>query len=133
MILRGAQLCGIPYFFKNSTTLAQNLTPLQKNEDLENGDLIWFLGHVIIISDVKNNLVVEARGYEHSYGRVHEASLKTQFNNISTYEDLKKAYLEHIPLERLNLQGIVAKEIPTFKLLKLKSVWPQAKDNIHSR
>lgn len=129
LILRGTQLCGIPYYYKNSTTLAKNLLPLKKNQAIENGDIIWFPGHVIVVSDVKNNLVVEARGYEHGYGIVQETPLNEQFKNIITYADLVKAFHEKRPLARLNKSGEVVKTLTNYKILTLKSVWQLPKNN----
>ncbi len=133
LILRGTQLCDIPYFFKNSTTLAKNLAPLHKNEPIENGDMIWFPGHVVVVSDVKNNLVVEARGYEHGYGVVQETPLKEQFKNIATYDELKKAFHNKTPIERLDKFGTTVKTLTNYKILKLKSVWHTANSNKHIR
>lgn len=133
LILRGTQLCGIPYFYKNSTTLAKNLASLQKHDPIENGDIIWFSGHVIVVSDVKNNLVVEARGYEHGYGVVQETSLKEQFKTITTYDQLKQAYLEQKPIERLDKSGTTVKTLTNYKILKLKSVWHSAGHDKHNQ
>ena len=46
IISRAAQMCWIPYFFKNTTTLAANLKEIQSKELIEAGDLIWIPGHV---------------------------------------------------------------------------------------
>lgn len=124
LVARAAQLAGIPYFYKNTTTLAQKLRPLAQEEQIENGDLIWIPGHVIIVSDVSNNLIVEARHYSHGYGRVHEIKLNQEFKDMHTYNDLKKAFFNKQPLMRLNKQGDVISTINNFKILKLSTVWP---------
>ena len=58
LILRAAQICNLPYFFKNTTTLAYYLKPLALDEKVEKGDLIFFPGHVQIISDTEKNLII---------------------------------------------------------------------------
>ena len=122
LVLRAAQIAGIPYFYKNTYTLANYLKPFQRGDQLENGDLIWIPGHVIIISDISHNLIIEARAYNHGFGRVHEIPLAAQFKNINSYQDLLKAYQLGKPLERINSKGEVVELIKEFKVLKLNSL-----------
>ena len=56
------------------------LALLKKGEALEEGDLIWYNGHVMIVSDVKKNRLIEAAGYESGWGKVHEIALDKVFN-----------------------------------------------------
>jgi hypothetical protein len=123
LIARAAQLCGIPYFLKNTTTIAKHLDPLTKNNAVNDGDIIWFPSHVMVVGDTKKNTLLEARHYGHGYGKVHELPLSKVFKNIETYDQLKQAFLENKPLQRLHKDGTVAQTIPSFKLLKLASVW----------
>lgn len=120
---RAAQMAGIPYFFKNTLTLAQHLQPLQPGRKLIEGDLIWIPGHVMAVSDVKNNLLIEARGYSHGFGIVQEIELSKVFKDIATYDQLIDAFLQHKPLERLNKDGVPVETIKTIKLLKIESAW----------
>ncbi len=53
IISRAAQMCGIPYYFKNTYTLAHYLKSLSIDTHLQEGDLIWIPGHVMIVSDLK--------------------------------------------------------------------------------
>jgi len=123
LINRAAQLCGIPFYYKNSFTIGQKLGQLTQKDTLEEGDIIWFPGHVIIVSDLKNNLLIEARGYNHGYGKVHEIPIHEQFKDIKTYDQLIAAYHAQKPIERLKRDGAVASTIYNIKLLKLSSVW----------
>lgn len=123
LILRAAQCCGFPYFYKNTTTLAHFLPSLHRNEEIQEGDLIWIPGHVMIVSDLKKNLLVEARSFYHGYGKVHEIPLAEEFKDMYTYTDLKKAFLHKKRLKRLNAQGNIIQSIPTFKILRLTSVF----------
>jgi cell wall-associated NlpC family hydrolase len=126
MVLRATQLCGIPYFFKNTSTIAQNLAPLKNDEALHDGDIILFSGHVMVVGSTKNNTLFEARHYNHGYGKVQEIELARVFKGIETYTDLVNAYNTRKPLQRIDKNGAVRDTIPTFKLLRMESVWPQA-------
>ena len=123
IILRAAQICGIPYFFKNTYTLAHFLKSLGVDSHLKEGDLIWIPGHVMVVSDMKKNTLIEARGYSHGYGIVQEISLSKVFKNIKTYDELIHTFHTHTPLIRLNKEGKEVEYIKQFKLLKLDSVW----------
>lgn len=125
LISRVAQACSIPYFFKNTTTLAQNLRPLLPKELLQEGDLLWFPGHVIIVSDMKKNRAIEARAYANGYGKVHEVTLSDLFQGVKTYDELITAYHEKKPLYRLDKNKCITQKITLFKLLKLESVWKE--------
>lgn len=123
IISRAAQMCGIPYFFKNTYTLAHYLKSLSIDMHLQEGDLIWIPGHVMVVSDIKNNKIIEARGYSSNYGIVHEIPLREIFKDIKTYDDLIKAYHHQIPLTRLNKEQQEVEEIKRYKILKLSSAW----------
>ena len=119
LVLRAAQSAGIPYFYKNTATLAQKLPVLQKRDTLQNGDLIWVPGHVMVVSDVAHNLLIEARFYEHGYGKVHEIALHKVFDGIDTYQDLITAFHNKQPLTRLDKNGKKRETFKQIKLLKL--------------
>jgi cell wall-associated NlpC family hydrolase len=123
LVARAAQLAGIPYFYKNSYTVAKYLKPIMKNESLVSGDLIWIPGHVMVVNSLKNASLIEARHYSHGYGKIHEIQLSQQFQDISTYQDLLTAFFEKKPLKRLDKQKNIVQVIPEFKILKLESVW----------
>lgn len=119
LVLRAAQSVGISYPYKNTYTLAQLLTPVTHVNKLENGDLIWIPGHVMIVSDIQNNRMIEARSYKHGYGKLHEISLRQQFKDIATYADLITAYNTKKTIERLDNNGHIVEKIRDFKLLRL--------------
>ncbi len=123
MVARAAQIAEIPYFFKNSTTVAHYLQPLKNNESVEVGDILWIPGHVMVISDVQNNKIIEARAYEQGYGKVHEITLSELFKNIDTLEDLAHAIQNKKPIERLDKYGNIVKKINNMRILKLSTVW----------
>ena len=124
LILRAAQIVDIPYYFKNTYTLSDALRPLSSKETITEGDLIWMPGHVIIISDMKKNLIIEAHSYDGGYGKIHEMPLAKTFKNIHTFAELQKAYNAQKELKRLASNGNVQQTYKQFKILKLASVWP---------
>lgn len=91
LIALAAQIAGIPYFLKNSTTITQHLQQIKKDQPFEEGDIIWIDRHAMVISNIKKNLLVEARHYSHGYGIVHEIPLHKQFKQITTYKKLADA------------------------------------------
>jgi len=123
LIARAAQIVGIPYFYKNSLTISKRGTTVTEKDAIDAGDIIWIPGHVMVVSEVKQGLLVEARHYNHGYGKVHEIKLATQFQGIESYADLKKAFVEKKPLKRLNSNHEMVQLIPQFKIIKLASVW----------
>lgn len=86
---------------------------------MENGDLIWTPGHVMIINNLKNNTLVEARGYSSGYGCVHKITLDKVFAEINTYDDLIKYYYANKKITFKNKEGESAKNSVNFKLFKL--------------
>ncbi len=123
LILCAAKISNIPYHFKNTYTLARYLTPLNSYDVLHEGDLIWIPGHVMVVSDLQNNKLIEARGYSHGYGIVQEIPLSEEFKEIDTYAQLLQNYYKKEPLRRLNKEGQEVEKISNFKLLKLSSAW----------
>ncbi|TET06239.1 hypothetical protein E3J79_02715 [Candidatus Dependentiae bacterium] len=125
LIARAAQICGIPYFLKNTTTLAVQLASLQKKEKLHEGDLIWMPGHVMVVANIINNTIIEARGYRAGYGKIHELPLHKVFKDITTFSDLQQTYFNNKPLYLLSKENEISSTITTYKLLKLASIWNQ--------
>ncbi|OGB84781.1 hypothetical protein A3F66_00800 [candidate division TM6 bacterium RIFCSPHIGHO2_12_FULL_32_22] len=121
IISRGAQICNLPYFYKDSITLERNLEQLTNFSDLKNSDIIWFPGHVVIVSDVENNLVLEARGYASGFGRVHECHINRMFGNINSFYELFNAKKENKKLKLLTKDGGLRYLIKDYKILSLKS------------
>ncbi len=123
LILRAAQVVGMPYYLKNTYTLAQKLTPLTASDAIQAGDLIWTRGHVMIVANLTRNTVYEARSYDGGYGKLQELKIKKIFKGINTFADLKTAYLNKSILERINIRGATTDRYPEFKILKMTSIW----------
>lgn len=123
LVARAAQAAGLPYFFKNTTTLATYLRPLTEDEQVQDGDLIWIPGHVMIVSNREQNMLIEARDYSSGWGCVQERPLKEVFKNIQTYDNLERRYQQKKSLQRIDRAGSITNTYATFKLLSLNSVW----------
>ena len=126
LIATAAQICGIPYFYKNTTTLSQELNQVKPGEEIHNGDLIWIPGHVMIISDVEKNLLVEARAYIHGYGKVQELPLSKVFKGITTFSSLNTETYK--PLKRLDSNGRVVQKVTQIKILSMASVFDKQRE-----
>lgn len=123
LIFRAASICDIPYFFKNSYTATIYLKKLSKQAPLQEGDIVWVPGHVMIVANIKKNTLFEQRGYDHGYGKLQEISLKKVFKGLKTYTDLLAAYDATTPLYRMDITGSVRDRYPHFTILRLSSAW----------
>ena len=126
LILRAAQLAGIPFFFKNSYTMAEYLKKLQPTQQLSAGDIIWIPGHVMVVADIAKNTLIEARGYKYKgQGKVQEIVLNKVFKKIHTFDQLVAARNAKQPLQRLGDDGSIIETIKNFKLLSMRSIMEQ--------
>ena len=119
MIARAAQIANIPLFVKNTTTLRATYPTLKEHESIENGDIIVWRGHTVVISDTEKGLIIEARGYDHGYGKVQEIQLSEQFKGIKTIDQLRDAYFSKRKIIRLNKAGDHAQIIDDLIIIKL--------------
>lgn len=118
-IARAAQIAGIPFFVKNTTTIRSTFPALTPEQTIENGDIIVWKGHTVVISDVQKGLIIEARGYDHGYGKVQEIPLCEQFKNIHTVKQLAAAYFDKKKIIRLNKKGEQVQVIDDLIIIKL--------------
>lgn len=125
IIGRAAQICDIPFYIKNTTTLLKDLKPLKKNDKISEGDILWYPGHVMVVSSLKNNLVIEARGYERGEGKVQEVCVENIFKNIKNLDELKALHDQQKPVTILYFDGRPWKTFKTFKILKISSIWDE--------
>jgi hypothetical protein len=127
LISRAAQIAGIPFYFKNSHTIINYLQPLKVNDRLENGDIISYRGHVLLVSDTKQNKIIEAVGYTLGHGKVQELPLNDVFKHITTFDQLEKIYFAQHPITRLHKDKRTdgEKNFDHIILLKLNSIWNQ--------
>lgn len=123
IIGRAAQICEIPFFYKNTLTLSKHLDPIKKGEHPKEGDLIVYPGHVMVITNLEKSLIVEARGYLNGQGKVREVPIHEIFLGIKNFNDLEQFYHEKKPVSVLNIEGNVIMITKGLKILKLHSVW----------
>ncbi|HSW76604.1 MAG TPA: hypothetical protein VLG50_06140 [Candidatus Saccharimonadales bacterium] len=117
-ILRMAQIAGIDFPWKTSSAMERFTKELTPQDTLQDGDIIWVPGHVIIVSNIKNNEIIESR--KSVYACVCKSTLDKRFEGISTYDDLMTHYHSHKTIKFKDVpadQG--AEKIYSFKLLKL--------------
>ena len=120
LITRAAQIAGIPYFYKNSTTLQQLKESVGVDYHIQAGDIIWFAGHVMIVSDVAKNLIIESRGYGAGFGRVHEIHISKLFQNIHTFSELMKVYKNNESALLLHADGTPRLQIKELKIYNFR-------------
>jgi cell wall-associated NlpC family hydrolase len=118
-VMRMAKVAGIDFPWKTTTAIQQNQKALTKNDILEDGDLIWIQGHVMIISSIEANELIEARGYSSGYGCIHRIKLRDAFEDILNYDDLLQRYYNNQSLNLKNKQGDFYLKADNFLLLKL--------------
>ena len=119
LIWRAAQMCGIPFFYKNTTTIAHYLKPVKKAKQLKKGDIIWIAGHVMIVGSVEKNTLIEARGYNHGFGKVQEIPLHHVFKHIKTFDQLFVHQQKKLPFYRMDSSQKVVQTIHELKVLQL--------------
>lgn len=122
MIYLAARMAGLPYNFKNTSSLKNQLKEIQANEPIEPGDLLWIPGHVMVLSRVDKSLsFIHAAGYSLNYGRVCEIQSKDLFRSVHKASDLISLKRRRQALQLLNAKGEVAKIVNTWKILKIRS------------
>ncbi len=118
-ILRMAHIVGIDFPWKTAATIAAKCSPLTEADQLKEGDIIWVRGHVMVVSSLAKNEIIEARGYSSGYGCVHRIALSECFEGINSYADLLERYHTTKIVHFKNKAGEVLPEDREFKLLKL--------------
>ena len=119
LVMRVAQICGIPYWFKTTATALRHGVEIKNYQDMQNGDLIVWNGHMVIVSDKEKGLLIESVGYGTGYGRLHEARLAERFGNVRSYKDLFLVKEKQEELVILCKNGVVYKKVPEFKVISL--------------
>lgn len=122
MILCAAQMAGLPYYCKNTHALATTLRPLKSGEKIEDGDLIWYSGHVMVVSDVNKGLVIESIGYDAGYGQLHEIHIANVFKGIHNFNGLRPVHFKRKFIRRLRKDGTPWRSVYHLKILKLSSI-----------
>jgi hypothetical protein len=119
LIARAAQIAGMPYYYKNTATLATYLKPVKTYNDLKEGDLIWIPGHVMAVGNIKKGTIIEAAHYSKGYGKIHEIPLHKIFRNIHTFRCLFHAMQQKKTFERIDKNERLVQEIRNLKILSI--------------
>lgn len=119
LILRAAQIAGIPYYCKNTTTLSQNLKEVTLQEHLEEGDLMLIPGHVMIISNLDSHQCIDTLSYSSGYAKLVERHVSEIFEGATNFEELRHLANEHIPLNVKNKQGQTMKTVGELRFLRM--------------
>ncbi len=126
LIRLACKVAGIPLTATNSKSIAQSLFKVAPTTALQNGDILFWKGHAAIVSDAKQGLLVEARGYEHGYGLLQEIPYSLELQGITTTDKLMNAYTRKKPIQRLDKQGHYRETITDLTILSLLPVKPTA-------
>jgi len=118
-ILRGTQIFNIPYFCKNSISAKQHLEKLKNYKELKNGDLLYIQGHIMIVSDKKNNKLIEARSHYSGYGKLQEKKIGEIFKGIKSYQQLITLCNANKHLVRIDSSGKAENKRKNGTFLKL--------------
>ena len=122
LIYSAAQIVGMPYSCKNTTTIKHQMRQLSKSESLEPGDIILIPGHVLIITEVGNTLkIVQAKGYASGVGKIFEDKGENLFRGIKTADDLATACINKKPLVETTPNG--SRTIKDWNIYKIRSCW----------
>ncbi len=121
LILRAAQLVGLPYHYKNTSTIADNMIPVNADETVRPGDILWMRGHVMVVASTDiPHTIIEARGYDHGYGYVQEIPLNHVFEDMHSFKDIQHAITNNSPVYRLDTQKRRRQKIESIKLFSLR-------------
>ncbi len=111
LILRATQIVGLPYFYKNSVTVARYLKPLDEHDEIQEGDLIVVPKGLFVLTNVQLGLVTACMGTTVGYGILIEIPLEKLFLGIHSFADLHEAYLKKKGLKTLKADGATSRII----------------------
>ena len=119
LVMRMAKIAGLYFCWKTTTVMQQALPPITSANQLEEGDLIWVKGHVVIVSNIERNEIIESRSYSSGFGCVHRLKLSQLFDGVETYADLLTRCLANETVTFVNAQGQPYGNPYQFNILKL--------------
>lgn len=123
LILRAAQVARIPFYYRNTTTIASHLAVLKPHTKLEVGDLIMHPGHILVVTDLEKNLMVHAKGYGLGYAKVEEVEIGKYFEGVQTFDQLYKLGQQKVLIPILDAQGNRSDKSATIRFYRFSSVW----------
>jgi hypothetical protein len=123
LIYRAAQLCELPFYYRNTHTAAKYMRSLARSEKIAAGDLIKVVGGMFVVSNVEKNTLITALSYSGNYGIILETTLDKLLRDIKSYDELVNAYHTNKSLQTLRTDGSPWNVIDQFTILKLSSIW----------
>lgn len=69
--------------WRNTYEMAAKLKPVDLCSKLQNGDLLWFPGHIAVITNKDKGKIIEARSYASGYGKVQKIKIEEYFATIN--------------------------------------------------
>jgi len=124
LIRLACKIAGIPMNATNSTSIAQSLFTVTEPSLLQDGDIIFWKGHIAILSDIKQGLLIEARGYDDGYGLLQEIPYFIELKGIDDTKELMDAYINKKSMPRLDKKGHFRKKITDLTILSLLPTKP---------
>lgn len=122
VILRAAQIAGLPYFYKNSTTALANLHQVAPARLPKVGDILGAAGKgfIVVVSDVENNQFIRAAGVSAGYGYVVENNLNELFLGINTYQQLVNCINFGEPITLIGVNGEHRGKLDNLKIYEIR-------------
>jgi hypothetical protein len=88
LIWRALHMIKKPLPWRNTGAMSKNYKPVMTYKELQNGDLFWFPGHIVIVADKEKNTIIQAHGYTNGYGKMYKTTLKEFFNEVNSFYEL---------------------------------------------
>ncbi len=118
-VMRMAQIAGICFPWKTTSAMEKSLHAFSDEDVIEEGDLIWIPGHVMIISNCTKNEIIQSRSYSSGYGCVYRCAVSECLADINSLSELHEWYKQKKKIRLKNKRGMPAEKENPFKLLKL--------------
>lgn len=124
LILRAAQICQIPYFYKNTITARKRMQQIENFDEIRKGDLLWIPGALFVISSRNKNKLISVLAYQYGYGFVFEKHVNELFVDIETFEELFDAAQHKKSIYMKNGDGSINnRTVPQLAFLSMRSIW----------
>ena len=122
LIWRSAQICGLPYPCKTSSLIPHCLARVTSPTAVEVGDIVWYPGHVMIVSNLDQHKIIEVRGYSSGYGKLHEIPLSSIFTDIPDFDTLISYSMHNRPCT-VRAQDGTTRQVSPCRMYRLSSLW----------
>lgn len=123
LIMTTAQIFGIPYFYK-TTSAAFWHAPATRKSKINDGDVVTYRGHIFVVYDAKNNMIVDASGYRDSFGKVAISDISERYLDSKDNKPIDTKILFNLHknkkgIKKLNTENKIVQNIDAFKIIDL--------------